>query len=186
MISLLRYKPHLLYWICENCLCLLPGTCLPSRSSRMFPLDVWPATTAAPRWWSPTLSSVGSSRLLPHLAQDTKELIDQITLFEDTLCFSPTELIIQHCHIAHCTALQIDYPRVAMDTFQSEHNLAGLASEQPHKHQGAMPGNTEPIHNLTFLSHSLSHKQSKTTCRVMEIRSVCVFFTRRILFKVIS
>lgn len=112
--------PHILYWICESCLCLCPGTCLPSRSNRMFPVDVWPAMTPVPHWWSPILSSVSSSGLFPHLAQESKEPTDQITVFEDALCFSHTELIIKHCHTAHCTPLQIDYLCVAMDTFQSD------------------------------------------------------------------
>ncbi len=107
LILLQHWKPaaHRLRCICESCLCLRPGTCLPSRSNRMFPVDVWPATTAVPRSWSPILSSVSFSWLFPHLAQETKALTDQITVFEDTLRFSHTELIIKHCHIAHCTPI---------------------------------------------------------------------------------
>lgn len=37
---------------------------------------------------------------------------------DNTLCvFFHTELIIKHCHLAHCTPLQIDYLCVAMDTY---------------------------------------------------------------------
>lgn len=104
--------------ICESCLYLCPGTCLPSRSNRMFPVAVWPATTLVLHWWSPILSSVSSWGLVSHLAQETKELIELMTVFEDKLCFLHTELIIKHCHTAHCTPLQIDYVCVAMDTFR--------------------------------------------------------------------
>lgn len=50
----------------------------------------------------------------------SKKSTDQISAFEDTLCFSHTELIIKHCHKTHRTPFQIDYLccRVAMDTFQ--------------------------------------------------------------------
>lgn len=84
-----KTPPHLLHWICKFCFCLCQGTCLPSRSNRIFPVDGWPAMTAVPRCWSPMLSSVSSSWLFLHLAQETKASTDRITIFEDKCLFFP-------------------------------------------------------------------------------------------------
>lgn len=114
--------PHILYWICESCLCLCPGTCLPSRSNRMFPVDVWPAMTPVPHWWSPILSSVSSSglSLKTRYASLTQSLSSNIVI----------QHTAHHCKLIICVLLWIPFSRMP------EHNLAGLLQSN-HIHHGA-------------------------------------------------
>lgn len=87
-LTLLLFDVSLKLCMCA-CVCH-PGTCLPCRSNRTFRLDVWPATTPARRWWSPTLSSV-SFRLLIGRAKRERGRHDSSLR---------TELIIKHCRAA--------------------------------------------------------------------------------------
>lgn len=179
LILLQRWKPpHLLYWICESCLCLCPGTCLPSRSNRMFPVDVWPATTPVPRWWSPILFSVCSSWLFPHLAQETKESTDQITSCLWRHIFQ-TELVIKHCHIRSTLRTIANWLSVCCYGYLSVGCLNIILQDCFRTTSHIMAGNTEHFHNLTFLSHSLTvcyQKGPKTTCIMMEIsETLCLY-----------
>lgn len=156
LILLQRWKPpHLLYWIC-----VCPGTCLPSRSNRMFPADVWPATTPVPHWWSPILSSVSSSWLFPHLA--TKESTDQITVFEDTLCFFSSPHRAYHQTLSYGTLCTIaNWLSVCCYGYLSVGCLNIILQNCFRTTSSIMAGNTEHFHNLTFLSRSQLPKRDQ-------------------------
>lgn len=82
-------------WLREHGLCVCAGTCLLSRSNRIFPPDVWLVMTPVRRWWSPILSSVSTAKLFSHLAPEATELTAEITVYL-THSFS-SNIVMKRC-----------------------------------------------------------------------------------------